>query len=227
MSNRNSLGCSCLPALACMHHASTMVSAAPEHGKCCCAQRGWLLQCHAQLPTGLPAVAAHLQIHIRDVAPQRCALPLCLRKSEVHRRVGHPTAQQHGFMQVCLVAQNDCAVYEDGRVCISILHSPGDDPHGYEKAYERWSPVHTVRAALAPRCPSLACSSMWWEQGWRTHLAVPSCPLGHADSSCTGVSCHAPCMPHRAQCHGLRIPHDVHTSSGDARAAPHCRWRQS
>ena len=41
------------------------------------------------------------------------------------------------------------AVYEDGRVCISILHSPGDDPHGYEKAYERWSPVHTVRAASA------------------------------------------------------------------------------
>ncbi len=36
------------------------------------------------------------------------------------------------------------AVYADGRVCISILHNPGDDPHGYEKAAERWSPVHTV-----------------------------------------------------------------------------------
>lgn len=36
-------------------------------------------------------------------------------------------------------------VYPDGRVCISILHNPGDDPHGYERASERWSPVHTVR----------------------------------------------------------------------------------
>ena len=39
-------------------------------------------------------------------------------------------------------------VYTDGRVCISILHNPGDDPHGYEVASERWSPVHTV-------CPGL------------------------------------------------------------------------
>lgn len=38
------------------------------------------------------------------------------------------------------------AVYADGRVCISILHSPGDDPHGYEKASERWLPIHSVRA---------------------------------------------------------------------------------
>ena len=36
-------------------------------------------------------------------------------------------------------------MYDDGRVCISILHQPGDDPHGYETAAERWSPVHTVR----------------------------------------------------------------------------------
>ena len=36
------------------------------------------------------------------------------------------------------------AVYPDGKVCISILHPPGDDPNGYELATERWSPVHTV-----------------------------------------------------------------------------------
>ncbi|XP_020881264.1 ubiquitin-conjugating enzyme E2 14 isoform X2 [Arabidopsis lyrata subsp. lyrata] len=35
-------------------------------------------------------------------------------------------------------------VYSDGKVCISILHPPGDDPHGYELASERWTPVHTV-----------------------------------------------------------------------------------
>ncbi|XP_039159818.1 ubiquitin-conjugating enzyme E2 14 isoform X2 [Eucalyptus grandis] len=34
-------------------------------------------------------------------------------------------------------------VYPDGKVCISILHPPGDDPNGYELASERWSPVHT------------------------------------------------------------------------------------
>ena len=35
-------------------------------------------------------------------------------------------------------------VYADGRVCISILHPPGDDPMGYESAIERWSPVQNV-----------------------------------------------------------------------------------
>jgi len=35
-------------------------------------------------------------------------------------------------------------VYKDGRVCISILHTAGDDPHGYETAAERWSPVQSA-----------------------------------------------------------------------------------
>lgn len=39
-------------------------------------------------------------------------------------------------------------VYPDGKVCISILHTPGDDPHGYEKADERWSPVQTVETIM-------------------------------------------------------------------------------
>lgn len=39
-------------------------------------------------------------------------------------------------------------VYADGKVCISILHSPGDDPHGYESASERWSPVHSVESIV-------------------------------------------------------------------------------
>jgi len=33
---------------------------------------------------------------------------------------------------------------QNGDVCISILHEPGDDKYGYEKAAERWLPVHTV-----------------------------------------------------------------------------------
>jgi hypothetical protein len=44
-----------------------------------------------------------------------------------------------------------CAVYADGRVCISILHNPGDDPNGYETAAERWSPVQSVSSGLMQR----------------------------------------------------------------------------
>ncbi|XP_045034327.1 ubiquitin-conjugating enzyme E2 G2 isoform X2 [Daphnia magna] len=36
----------------------------------------------------------------------------------------------------------------NGRVCISILHAPGDDPLGYESSAERWSPVQSVEKIL-------------------------------------------------------------------------------
>lgn len=39
-------------------------------------------------------------------------------------------------------------VYADGRVCISILHPPGDDPFNYESSDERWSPVQSVEKIL-------------------------------------------------------------------------------
>jgi len=39
-------------------------------------------------------------------------------------------------------------IYPNGEVCISILHAPGDDEWGYEKASERWLPVHTVESIL-------------------------------------------------------------------------------
>ena len=39
-------------------------------------------------------------------------------------------------------------MYRDGRVCISILHTPGDDPLGYESPNERWSPVQSVEKVL-------------------------------------------------------------------------------
>ena len=46
----------------------------------------------------------------------------------------------------CLLTMHyfELSVYPDGRVCISILHPPGEDPNGYELASERWTPVHTV-----------------------------------------------------------------------------------
>ena len=40
------------------------------------------------------------------------------------------------------------SVEKNGDVCISILHEPGDDKWGYEKASERWLPVHTVETIL-------------------------------------------------------------------------------
>ena len=39
-------------------------------------------------------------------------------------------------------------VYHNGKVCISILHPPGDDEWGYEKASERWNPVQTIETIL-------------------------------------------------------------------------------
>jgi ubiquitin-conjugating enzyme E2 G2 len=39
-------------------------------------------------------------------------------------------------------------VYQDGTVCISILHPPGEDPNQYELASERWSPVQSVEKIL-------------------------------------------------------------------------------
>ena len=40
------------------------------------------------------------------------------------------------------------AVDVNGDVCISILHAPGDDEWGYEKASERWLPIHTVSSII-------------------------------------------------------------------------------
>jgi ubiquitin-conjugating enzyme E2 G2 len=39
-------------------------------------------------------------------------------------------------------------VYADGTVCISILHTPGDDPTMYELSSERWSPVQSVEKVI-------------------------------------------------------------------------------
>lgn len=39
-------------------------------------------------------------------------------------------------------------VYPDGRLCISILHQPGEDSMSGELAGERWSPVQRVESVL-------------------------------------------------------------------------------
>lgn len=39
-------------------------------------------------------------------------------------------------------------IYEDGKLCISILHPPGDDEMSGELAAERWSPAQRVESVL-------------------------------------------------------------------------------
>ena len=74
--------------------------------------------------------------------------PLLLRDCQHLRRLCMSAPSRDAQAPEAATQSSDrtamCAVYADGRVCISILHNAGDDPHGYEKASERWSPVHTV-----------------------------------------------------------------------------------
>lgn len=39
-------------------------------------------------------------------------------------------------------------IYENGKLCISILHPPEEDQYGYEAASERWSPVQSPETIL-------------------------------------------------------------------------------
>ena len=71
----------------------------------------------------------------------------CVPIAQCERR---PVKFSMRHLSLAPTAQGCDAVYKDGRVCISILHDPGDDPHGYETAAERWSPVQSVRF---PDCP--------------------------------------------------------------------------
>lgn len=55
------------------------------------------------------------------------------------------------WMTWCLMftfLSSEILVFSDGRVCISILHAPGDDPMNYELSSERWSPVQSVEKIL-------------------------------------------------------------------------------
>ncbi|KAJ3123604.1 Ubiquitin-conjugating enzyme E2 G2 [Physocladia obscura] len=66
-------------------------------------------------------------------------------------------------------------VYADGRVCISILHAPGDDPLGYELASERWSPVQSVEKIL------LSVVSMLAEPNPDSGANIDACKLWRDD----------------------------------------------
>ncbi|KAF8622615.1 hypothetical protein AX15_006872 [Amanita polypyramis BW_CC] len=62
-------------------------------------------------------------------------------------------------------------VYADGTVCISILHTPGDDPTMYELASERWSPVQSVEKVI------LSVISMLAEPNLESGANIDCCKL--------------------------------------------------
>ncbi|VEU21419.1 DEKNAAC102647 [Brettanomyces naardenensis] len=47
-------------------------------------------------------------------------------------------------------------IYNDGTVCISILHPAGEDPMMYESADERWGPLQSIEKILLSVCSMLA-----------------------------------------------------------------------
>ncbi|CCH46039.1 Ubiquitin-conjugating enzyme E2 [Wickerhamomyces ciferrii] len=66
-------------------------------------------------------------------------------------------------------------IYANGEVCISILHPPGDDPHQYERAEERWSPVQNVEKIL------LSVISMLSEPNIESGANIDACKLWRDD----------------------------------------------
>lgn len=66
-------------------------------------------------------------------------------------------------------------VYPDGRVCISILHPPGDDPHQYELSSERWSPVQSVEKIL------MSVVSMLAEPNDESGANIDACKIWRQD----------------------------------------------
>jgi len=62
-------------------------------------------------------------------------------------------------------------IYPNGEVCISILHTPGDDPHMYELSSERWSPVQSVEKVV------LSVISMLAEPNLESGANIDCCKL--------------------------------------------------
>ena len=68
-------------------------------------------------------------------------------------------------------------VYEDGKVCISILHNPGEDENNYESADERWRPILGVEAIIMSVISMLASPND--ESPANIDAAVCDCSLLH------------------------------------------------
>ena len=89
-------------------------------------------------------------------------------------------------------------IYPDGRVCISILHAPGDDPLGYETSSERWSPVQSVEKVL------LSVMSMLAEPNCESPANVDAAKMWRDAVSAAAMQCH-PFQMCTCQLHGKKI----------------------
>lgn len=67
---------------------------------------------------------------------------------------------------------------QDGELCISILHPPGEDPHSGELPAERWNPTQSVRWAGFPLISLFTASRfsfLLYKCANRPNVHCPSC----------------------------------------------------
>ena len=68
-------------------------------------------------------------------------------------------------------------IYKDGKVCISILHAPGEDAFGYERSDERWSPVQSIEKIL------ISVMSMLAEPNYESPANVDAAKMWREDKA--------------------------------------------
>jgi len=79
-------------------------------------------------------------------APENCSFEYGVFKVQIKFPNSYPMSPPRiKFIKPVIFHPN---VYPDGTVCISILHSPGEDPFQYEKACERWTPSYGIDKVL-------------------------------------------------------------------------------
>lgn len=116
-------------------------------GRCVCSQ------------TDVRTLCLYLMVPLPDrhLVPQPPDYPLSPFKMRFEPPLFHPNSKQVKLSPSALRLASLCPssradrlfpVYPDGNVCISILHTPGEDPLMYEQASERWSPVQSVEKVL-------------------------------------------------------------------------------
>ncbi|OAY46066.1 ubiquitin-conjugating enzyme E2 14 isoform X2 [Manihot esculenta] len=91
-------------------------------------------------------------------------------------------------------------VYPDGKVCISILHPPGDDPNGYELATERWSPVHT------PFCSSELLIVSWMRMSDRRDMHMCILLMGNCKDRKLEITAGLKCISPYERGLGVGVP---------------------
>lgn len=78
--------------------------------------------------------------------------PMMPPKMRFETKIFHPnsTFTQAPLAYICrnMLTSAPFTVYDNGEVCISILHPPEEDKYGYESVSERWSPVQSPETIL-------------------------------------------------------------------------------